>query len=272
VCSLKPTHRRISVDGVLPLAPSLDHIGIMANCVRDLAIVFEAVGGPPGLQGWHSATSAVPASIQRIDNCSNTIPHMDRLCALFDERCGGDIRALYKQAMEQLDDGLFDMESVVPTASFAELHAAHLVVMSVEAAAYHEDRFLRSPEDYPAQITKLIEDGLRTPATVLSRAFELQRELTEQVDQMMAYDRLLVTSATTSLPPGIESTGDPSFNSPWSFLGLPTVSIPAAWSGDGLPYAVQITGRQTYEDDLFAAAAWVEKLFALDRRLPPVPG
>src|SRR5438876_1233363 len=38
VCSLKPTYRSVSVDGVVPLAPSLDHIGAIASCVRDLAI------------------------------------------------------------------------------------------------------------------------------------------------------------------------------------------------------------------------------------------
>src|SRR4051812_14642939 len=43
VYSLKPTHGRVSVDGVLPFAPSLDHVGVMANCVRDLAIVFQAI-------------------------------------------------------------------------------------------------------------------------------------------------------------------------------------------------------------------------------------
>src|SRR5947209_1667346 len=40
VCSLKPSWGRVSVDGVLPLAPSMDHVGAMANCVRDLAIFY----------------------------------------------------------------------------------------------------------------------------------------------------------------------------------------------------------------------------------------
>ncbi|MCI0704838.1 MAG: amidase, partial [Planctomycetia bacterium] len=46
VYSLKPTYGRVSVDGVLPLAPSMDHVGVMANCVRDLAILFQAIAGP----------------------------------------------------------------------------------------------------------------------------------------------------------------------------------------------------------------------------------
>src|SRR5258707_4504247 len=45
VLSLKATYGRVSAKGVLPLAPHLDHVGVMANCVRDLAIVFEVIAG-----------------------------------------------------------------------------------------------------------------------------------------------------------------------------------------------------------------------------------
>src|SRR5438874_5173386 len=40
VYSLKPSYTVLSTEGVLPLAPSLDHVGVMANCVRDLANVL----------------------------------------------------------------------------------------------------------------------------------------------------------------------------------------------------------------------------------------
>src|SRR5262245_4867483 len=45
VYSLKPTYGRVSVDGVLPLAPSMDHVGAMANCVRDVATLFRTIAG-----------------------------------------------------------------------------------------------------------------------------------------------------------------------------------------------------------------------------------
>src|SRR5687767_9187937 len=45
VYSLKPTYDRVSVNGVLPLAPSLDHVGAMANCVRDLSILYRVMAG-----------------------------------------------------------------------------------------------------------------------------------------------------------------------------------------------------------------------------------
>ena len=48
VCSIKPTHGRIPTDGILPLAPSLDHPGPMARTIADCAALLAgmAAGGP----------------------------------------------------------------------------------------------------------------------------------------------------------------------------------------------------------------------------------
>src|SRR5947209_18403289 len=46
VAGFKPTWGRVSVDGVVPLAPSMDHVGPVARCVRDLAILLRYIGGP----------------------------------------------------------------------------------------------------------------------------------------------------------------------------------------------------------------------------------
>src|SRR5207237_7131541 len=46
VCSIKPTYGRIAVDGVVLLAPSMDHVGVIAKSVRDLAILMGALSDP----------------------------------------------------------------------------------------------------------------------------------------------------------------------------------------------------------------------------------
>jgi len=57
VCAIKPTYNRISVDGVVPLAPSMDHVGLMANCIKDLAILFAAINDPFPTFSVQSATA-----------------------------------------------------------------------------------------------------------------------------------------------------------------------------------------------------------------------
>ncbi|MGQ0637053.1 MAG: hypothetical protein ACT4QC_20785, partial [Planctomycetaceae bacterium] len=73
------------------------------------------------------------------------------------------------------------------------------------------------------------------------------------------------TAATRAGPaargaaPGTETTGDPAFNSPWSFLGLPSVSFAIGLEGAGLPLAVQLIGRAGDEPRLLEWAEWCER-------------
>jgi aspartyl-tRNA(Asn)/glutamyl-tRNA(Gln) amidotransferase subunit A len=130
--------------------------------------------------------------------------------------------------------------------------------MAVEAARYHEERLRRRPEDYPPKITSLLEEGIRCPAPAYAQAKALQAELRAEMESALAGCAALVCPATTGGAPDASSTGDPAFNSPWSFTGLPVVSIPTARDRDGLPLGVQLVGSAYSEADLLAAAAWCE--------------
>jgi len=79
----------------------------------------------------------------------------------------------------------------------------------------------------------------------------------------------LLTPATTGPAPDAATTGDPAFNSPWSFTGLPTVSLPAGRDAEGMPLAIQLVGRPWSEAELLTAAAWCEQMLGFERIEPP---
>ena len=62
-------------------------------------------------------------------------------------------------------------------------------------------------------------------------------------------------------------TGDPAFNSPWSYTGLPSVSFPSAWTPEGLPLGLQVIGKPWSEAELFRVAAWCEDRLGVERRV-----
>jgi aspartyl-tRNA(Asn)/glutamyl-tRNA(Gln) amidotransferase subunit A len=155
-------------------------------------------------------------------------------------------------------------------AAFSEVVARHRTVMAVEAAAYHGERLRRHPEDYEPKICSLLEEGLACPAPEYARCKEHQRRLTEEMLACFQGVDVLLTPATVDPAPPADTTGDPAFNSPWSYTGYPTVSFPVAFSPDGLPLAVQLVGRPLGEGDLFAAAAWCEQALGFDPGEPPV--
>jgi aspartyl-tRNA(Asn)/glutamyl-tRNA(Gln) amidotransferase subunit A len=79
---------------------------------------------------------------------------------------------------------------------------------------------------------------------------------------------VLITPATPSAAPGLETTGDPKFNSPWSFSGLPTISLPCALSGEGLPLSIQLIGAFGKDEDLLIDAGWTEAQIPFEHKLP----
>jgi aspartyl-tRNA(Asn)/glutamyl-tRNA(Gln) amidotransferase subunit A len=272
VYGLKPTYGRVSVNGVLPLAPSMDHVGVMANCVRDLAILFQTIAGPSGdPDDWYrTAFEPIPdcAAEATREWPAPKVP-VARLAGVFEDTAASDLRVAYADALSRLETEWGPLERVLPPAGFAELPAAHHLVMAVEAACYHSARMSRHPDDYPPRIRSLIEAGVAGRGVAYSHALGLRDDLRAAVGRMFGRGRVFVTPATRDFAPPLDTTGDPAFNSPWSFTGLPTISVPAGWSGGGLPFAIQLVGGHGKEAELFAVAAWCEQTVGFARR--PVP-
>jgi Asp-tRNA(Asn)/Glu-tRNA(Gln) amidotransferase A subunit family amidase len=136
---------------------------------------------------------------------------------------------------------------------------------------YHGCRLRRHPEDYAAKIRALLEEGLTCPAPEYARCKELQQQLSKEMLACFNGLDALLTPATTGPAPDAATTGDPAFNSPWSFTGLPTVSLPAGRDDDGMPLGIQLVGRRWDEAGLLATAAWCEQVLGFARTLPPDP-
>jgi aspartyl-tRNA(Asn)/glutamyl-tRNA(Gln) amidotransferase subunit A len=288
VCALKPTYGRVSVDGVLPLAPSLDHVGVMANCVRDLSVMFQAIAGDDS-RDESTSFRPVPECVRRIDTLiqqksrgerSNWLArpgyklpsdfYADRVSlqiAKFMTKIEGDLSALASS------DAI--LNRIALPAGFNQIHQHHLNIMAVEAANTHAGRFARHPDDYPTQIRKLIQDGLACTAQQYRTARLFRDQLDDDFTHLPGLEPL-VMPATTDVAPITDSTGSPWCNSPWSFLGTPVVTIPLGWSDEGLPMGIQIISDHWHEDTLLARAAIVEHVFRVDnafypRGLPPIP-
>jgi Asp-tRNA(Asn)/Glu-tRNA(Gln) amidotransferase A subunit family amidase len=266
VAGCKPTWGRVSVAGVVPLAPSLDHVGPIAGCVRDLALLLQVMAGPDPFDPT-CADRPVPDYVAALDRPAP--PRIGRLRGLFEERAEEPMRALMEQVTVALGRGGAPIRSVALPAGFAEVLPRHRTVMAVESAAFHEPRLRRHPDDYEPRIRGLLEEGIACPAPEYARCKEHQRGLFAAMEACLQDVDVLLTPATTGPAPAADTTGDPAFNAPWSYTGLPTVSLPAGWTKEGLPLAIQLTGRPWSEADLLAAAAWCEERLAVERREPP---
>jgi len=239
----------------VPLAESMDHPGPMARGVRDLALLLEVMGGLPG---------GVPEEVAP----QNVV--LGRLGGLFEDLADPVMNAAVERVAARLRAAGVTVREAAAPPGFGEVLARHRVVMGVEAAKFHEPRLRRHPDDYGPNIRSLLEEGLRVPAPEYARTKEHQRELGLAFEAYRDGLTAFLLPAARGPAPDAATTGDPAFNSPWSYTGLPVVSFPVERTPDGLPLSVQLVGLDRDEGRLFAAALLCERLVGFDVGEPPV--
>jgi len=260
IATCKPSYGLLPVDGVVPLAASMDHPGPMGRCVQDVAVLLSGMG-PRAL--YDISTNYPAAALP-----SDEPPAILRARGLFEERAEPSVRRMMDETCHTLEErGVEIVEHALPP-EFAEVISRHRIVMAVEAAVFHEVRLRRHPEDYAPRIRALLEEGLACPAPEYARTKEHQVALKDAFGTAVR-GRVLITPATTGPAPAADTTGDPAFNSPWSYTGLPTISFPTGDLADGLPLAIQLVAGLQYEAELFAAAAWCEQALGVKPLNPP---
>jgi Asp-tRNA(Asn)/Glu-tRNA(Gln) amidotransferase A subunit family amidase len=149
--------------------------------------------------------------------------------------------------------------------SFPALRAAGETVLAVEAAHAHAPLYAAHAADYPPRIKELIERGHAVTAPEYLAAQRARRRAGDELDAVASrYDVLLAPTIGAPAPRGLGFTGDPSFCAPFTFAGLPAISLPTGLDPSGLPLALQLVGAAWGEARLLAAAAWCESVIRFD--------
>jgi Asp-tRNA(Asn)/Glu-tRNA(Gln) amidotransferase A subunit family amidase len=263
IAGCKPTYGLLPLDGIMSLAPSMDHPGPMARDVMDLAILLRAMTGDHSIDPAPNFVENAAVAASR--------PIFGRLRQLFEEKAAEPLRDMMDEICHRFSEDGAGVEEIALPAGFDDILQRHRTIMAVEAAQYHEQRLKRHPDDYAPCIKGLLAEGLACPAPEYARTKEHQNQLTLNMRLMLGSDIVLLSPATPGPAPLADTTGDPAFNSPWSYTGLPTISIQTGYYVDGLPLAIQLIAGPNREDLLFSVAAWCEKRLAPNPLVPKLP-
>jgi Asp-tRNA(Asn)/Glu-tRNA(Gln) amidotransferase A subunit family amidase len=236
VVGFKPSYGRISAEGLIHLAPSLDHVGILAFDVSGAMALATALLKDPNFD--RAARFRQPVL---------GIPEGPYLSHVSEEGS-----AHFRETCDRLAPQ-YEVRPVPAMADFSRIVARHHRLMAAQASQVHADWFRRFPDLYGPHMAELIERGREiTPQqTKLDRAGceTLRAELTDLMDKHRI-DIWLSPPAPGPAPRRLAGTGDPVMNLPWSYAGLPTLGVPAGRNADGLPMGLQLTGRWLGDEDL----------------------
>jgi aspartyl-tRNA(Asn)/glutamyl-tRNA(Gln) amidotransferase subunit A len=269
VVGLKATYGRISRYGVVPVSWCLDTVGVLVRTVEDAAIMLGAMAGHDPNDPSSSA-EPVPDYRGALGSLQSP-PRIGLIREFFLERCDDETRRNTEDAVERLSRAGAIIEEIGLPRSFATCHAAQRIVMNVECAAFHEESFRDRADDYGPRIRSVIESGMLVPGVRYLQAQRIRRHFHDEMSAMAkGVDALLTPTTPTPAPRDLNTTGDAVFQSPWTFAGLPTVTIPSGLSQAGLPMGIQMAGPPFGEARLLAVARWCEEALGVEL-IPPLP-
>ena len=247
VVGFKPSAGAIPRGGALIFSPTLDQVGVFARTVPDAGLLAATLAGKSLIASRAGSRNPPGFCVLPPSTLSSAEPAM---LAQFESDIGG-IRAA---------GGAVEFLSSAP-AQFEEATQVHRTIMSVEGYWCLTNLVSQRPEWVSTTLKAFLDEGSRISISTYQTALALRRKLQKAFDaQMRPFDALL-TIPTPGEAPGLETTGDPRFCTPWTLIGAPAITIPTGHGPQGLPLGLQLVGRVGRDGEVLRAAQWVAERF-----------
>lgn len=282
VVGVKPTYGRVSLEGIVPLALTLDHAGPIARTVQDAALLLAAIGHWKRSEAEHlrRLPEALPGNRPgRFVGLSVGVPK-----EYYFERLDAEVRKAIESAIEFFHKrGARIVEVSLPSLAESETAGNHIALP--EATDYHTQAgwFPDRREDYSEDVAKRLELGREIRAIEYLRALTVQRRCRlEFLEAFAQADVLLAPTVPIAAPrlgekttriEGQEETVRAALLRlcrPANLTGFPAISVPCGFTASGLPIGLQILGAPQEELKLLGVAHIYEREHEWYRKHPPI--
>ncbi len=254
VYGFKPTHGLVPRGGVLRLSRTLDHVGIFARTLEDVALVAEQLVGHDA----RDPDTRVRARIPFVAQAAEAPPFTPMLAYVKGpawDRAEAETREAFAELVAALGDRVVEVE--LPDSARQALDW-HRTIMEAEMAAnlnleWEKGRD-RLSESLRAQLARGREISALDYQLACARAPLINDGFEEIFERC---DAILTPAAAGTAPKGIAATGDPAFCTLWTLAGMPAISLPLMRGENGLPLGVQLVGRRNGDARLLRTARWL---------------
>ncbi len=260
VVGMKPTRGLVSLHGVIPLAPTLDHVGPLTRTTRDNAVMLAAMA--------HAAGSCGQLIGKSLRGLRAGLPRR------FIERHPAEpaVAEAFERALQVLRDAGASIEDIDPP-GLAESNDAANTIISYEAYQYHRKDFESRPEQYGASFRERVVGGLRSEQ-------EYHAAIGHRDRLGAAFDSVFAAGIAVVITPGRENPPDTleairaggmkraASHRMFNMTGLPALVLPMGFTAEGLPLGLQIAADRFREDLIYQVAAAYEDATPWHNRHP----
>jgi Asp-tRNA(Asn)/Glu-tRNA(Gln) amidotransferase A subunit family amidase len=240
VLGFKPTAGRISKVGVIPLSPSLDHVGFFAQDVTLATLISQIL-----CRDWDSR------------KVETTAPVLGVPLGSYLQKASQEALEHLEATQKKLEQAGFEIRRVEAMPNFEQIVEQHVGLVAGEAAMIHREWFAWHADLYHPKTAGLIRRGQEIPPEQMVRYRAGRDEFRAHLEELMAKHGIsawISPSALGTAPPTLDHTGDPIMNLPWTYAGLPAVNLPAGFLKNRLPLGLQLVAGWDQDEKLLAWA------------------
>jgi len=257
---LKPSFGEISLDGVVPMSRTFDHIGPLTQTVADAALVYHALLGDP---------ASIPPAPMPVTGLRLGVPR-PYFCDILDD----DVRARFEASLDRLRAAGARIDDI-KIHHAADIVPIYFHISFADAATYHAATLQTMADRYTEPVRTRLEAGLYIQAQDYVRALAGREVLQREVDAALAQHDALVlpTMPIAAQPIGATNVMVAGSEQPvrammlrltqlFNVTGHPALAIPCGTTNAGLPCSVQLVGCRMQTDALLRVALACETYIA----------
>lgn len=258
VVGLKPSFGALDVNGVQPLAPSLDHVGLIGRDVEITARAFAAL--------TDSEVSPTPTPL-RVGVIAEQ---------LADPALDPEISAALRHSAETLVEAGYSMPDV-ETSVFASIDQTYDDILMWELWQVHGAQARRDPGHFGPDTLRLIELASQTSESAYRSACRRRDELLPHAASVYEGNSVILSPAVPFLAPATtppidtpQGAAEGMFTRVFNLTGAPALVLQCGWSRTGLPIGLQLSAARGADAALLSAAARIETILNIPGREPAV--
>jgi Asp-tRNA(Asn)/Glu-tRNA(Gln) amidotransferase A subunit family amidase len=256
VVGYKPSFGLISRNGVLKQSSRLDQIGVFGKTVLDVALLAKSLIK----KDLYDKDTIHYSADKMIEECKKG-PHFEPKFIFYKTKNWKNIDKESQKAFEFLikkfkkNIEIFDEPSY-----FKDIHHLHQVIHEVDMANSFQKFYKNSKKKLGKKLVEAIERGMKYSASQYTEAVDFMEQSYRSYSEVFEdYHGVLSPCTTGVADKGLKSTGSPEFCTIWTYMGLPTISLPLLTGQNNLPLGVQLVGDKLDDLRFLGTANWLEQ-------------
>lgn len=261
LAGFKPSFDRISVSGVVPFSPNADHIGVIAPSARALSTV-----APILVRDWN-ADAVVNGAATARDTLRTPLGTVLIPDDAYSRQSDDDARRALDSVCERLQGIGVAVQRINLFPDIDAINSMHQDMIAFDFSRVHAQWYEAYGDHYQERSRQLVETGRTIDPDRHASALEGRIELRKRIQAALErHDATVIIAPATvgEAPRGIDATGSPIMNLPWTFAGVPTVSLPLTTlprgrGSNGLPLGIQLVTSFGRDEQVLDFAVMVEE-------------